>query len=202
MPLLSPLTLPLIFALTSLTFTLTLHPDLLYSIQRQLGPKIGGAPTVPSLKPFRLSTIFRSPRSGRPSFLLIKYKNPPFNFITQCRPRHLQVSPSENRPRNQDELQAFVDTLTKQGRVNESILSRIHDAPTAELETTVLKPCAESLSEQATTVKSLAEATSKYPFYKWNNTWNRDVLMWLATYRCTRGSRVETSSHWKKSDKG
>ena len=32
-PLLKPLTLPLTFALTSLTFTLTLHPELLHRVQ-------------------------------------------------------------------------------------------------------------------------------------------------------------------------
>ena len=74
-----------------------------------------------------------------------------------------------------DELRAFVDTLSKQGRVTQSILSRVHNTPTTELENTVLQPCADSLNEQASTVKSLGEAASKYPFYKWNNIWNKDV---------------------------
>ena len=74
-----------------------------------------------------------------------------------------------------DELKNFVDTLSKQGRVTQSILSRVHNTPTAELETSVLSPCADSLGEQAATVKNLAEAASKYPFYKWNNIWQRDI---------------------------
>ncbi|KAJ9613945.1 Translin-1 [Cladophialophora chaetospira] len=74
-----------------------------------------------------------------------------------------------------DELRNFVDMLSKQGRVTQSILSRVHNTPTEELEASVLVPCADSLSEQATTVKSLAEAASKYPFYKWNNIWQRDI---------------------------
>ena len=74
-----------------------------------------------------------------------------------------------------DELRNFVDTLSKQGRITQSILSRVHNTATSELETSVLTPCADSLSEQAATVKSLAEAASKYPFYKWNNIWQRDI---------------------------
>jgi hypothetical protein len=74
-----------------------------------------------------------------------------------------------------DELRGFVETLSKQGRVTQSILSRVHNTPAAELEVAVLTPCADSLSEQAATVKTLAEAASKYPFYKWNNIWQRDI---------------------------
>ncbi|OCT48440.1 Translin-1 [Cladophialophora carrionii] len=74
-----------------------------------------------------------------------------------------------------DELRAIVDTLSKQGRVTQSILSRVHNTPTAELETAVLVPCADSLAAQAATVKTLADAASKYPFYKWNNIWQRDM---------------------------
>jgi len=53
-----------------------------------------------------------------------------------------------------DELRNFVDTLSKQGRVTQSILSRVHNTPTAELESSVLAPCADSLREQAATVKN------------------------------------------------
>ncbi|OQV10772.1 hypothetical protein CLAIMM_14715 [Cladophialophora immunda] len=74
-----------------------------------------------------------------------------------------------------DSLQNIVETLSKQGRerdaVNppsQSILSRIHNTPTANLEASVLAPYFESLKEQAVTVKDLAYVASKYPFYKWN----------------------------------
>jgi len=74
-----------------------------------------------------------------------------------------------------DELRNIVETLSKQGRVTQSILSRIHNTPTADLEKSVLAPCSESLREQAGTVKDLAQAASKYPFYKWNSIWQREV---------------------------
>lgn len=74
-----------------------------------------------------------------------------------------------------DELKNIVEVLSKQGRVTQSILSRVHNTPTSDLEASVLAPCADSLNEQATTVKSLAETASKYPFYKWNNIWQRDI---------------------------
>ena len=74
-----------------------------------------------------------------------------------------------------DELKNFVETLSKQGRVAQSILSRIYNTPTADLQSTVLTPCAEQLNEQAATVKSLAEAASKYPFYKFNQMWRNEI---------------------------
>lgn len=74
-----------------------------------------------------------------------------------------------------DELKAFVDTLTKQGRLTQSILSRIHNTPTSELERSVLNPAYDALAQQASTVKDLAQSASKYPFYKWNNLWRNDV---------------------------
>ncbi|KAK4934592.1 Translin-1 [Elasticomyces elasticus] len=74
-----------------------------------------------------------------------------------------------------DELKTFVETLSKQGRLTQSILSRIHNTPTAELEAAVLDPCNDSLSQQAATVKELAQSASKFPFYKWNNIWQRDI---------------------------
>ena len=74
-----------------------------------------------------------------------------------------------------DELKNFVETLSKQGRVTQSILSRVHNTPTTDLETSVLTPCAEQLKEQFATVKSLADAASKYPFYKFNGIWRSDI---------------------------
>lgn len=74
-----------------------------------------------------------------------------------------------------DELKAFVETLQKQGRLTQSILSRIHNTPTPELESAVLNPASEALEQQAHTVKQLSEAASKYPFYRWNSIWQRDI---------------------------
>ncbi|OAL30617.1 hypothetical protein AYO20_08704 [Fonsecaea nubica] len=74
-----------------------------------------------------------------------------------------------------DELKSIVEALSKQGRVTQSILSRIHNTPTEDLAESVLAPCSESLKEQAATVKDLAQAASKYPFYKWNSIWQREI---------------------------
>jgi len=74
-----------------------------------------------------------------------------------------------------DELRSIVDALSKQGRLTQSILSRIHNTETSELEPAVLTPCSQALAEQAGTVKTLAETASKYPFYKWNAVWQRDI---------------------------
>jgi predicted translin family RNA/ssDNA-binding protein len=74
-----------------------------------------------------------------------------------------------------DELRNIVDNLSKQSRLTQSILSRIHNTPTASLQVAVLEPAVASINEQATTVKSLSEVASKYPFYKWNSIWQREI---------------------------
>lgn len=74
-----------------------------------------------------------------------------------------------------DELKTHVDALSKQGRLTQSILSRVHNTPTDALEANVLAPCYDALSEQIKTVKELASSASKYPFYKWNSIWQRDI---------------------------
>jgi hypothetical protein len=74
-----------------------------------------------------------------------------------------------------EELRAIDDNLAKQGRVTQSILSRVHNTPSSELEDTILTPCVDSLRQQITTVQTLAQTAGKYPFYKWNNMWQRDV---------------------------
>ncbi|KAK5304837.1 Translin-1 [Exophiala xenobiotica] len=74
-----------------------------------------------------------------------------------------------------DELKTYVETLSKQGRLTSSILSRIHNTPSAELERAVLNPAYDALTQQAGTVKDLAQSASRYPFYKWNTIWQRDI---------------------------
>lgn len=74
-----------------------------------------------------------------------------------------------------DELKNIVDTLSKQGRLTQSILARIHNVPSGLLVAEVLTPAAQALAEQKLTVSTLQEAASKYPFYKYNNIWQRDI---------------------------
>lgn len=80
-----------------------------------------------------------------------------------------------------EQLKSIVDTLSKLGRITQSILSRIHNVPTSQLAEVVLKPAAESLAAQEQTVRNLAEAASKYPYYKWNGVWQRDVQNLLSS---------------------
>ncbi|KEF57483.1 uncharacterized protein A1O9_05400 [Exophiala aquamarina CBS 119918] len=74
-----------------------------------------------------------------------------------------------------DELKAHVENLQKQSRLTQSILSRIHNTSSSDLDDRILKPAADALSEQAATVKNLGQSASKYPFYKWNSIWQRDI---------------------------
>lgn len=89
-----------------------------------------------------------------------------------------------------DELKEIVDTLSKQGRLTSSILSRIHNVPSSSLPTEVLDPCANALEQQRQTISKLAEAGSKYPFYKYNNVWQREVQNVINSYQLW---------HWLKS---
>lgn len=74
-----------------------------------------------------------------------------------------------------EELRAIVETLTKQGRVTQSVLAKVHNTPTSDLQSVVLEPCGNAIADQCATIRKLSEAASKYPFYKWNNIWQRDV---------------------------
>lgn len=74
-----------------------------------------------------------------------------------------------------ESLKTIVEALSKQGRLTQSILARIHNCPTPELQQHVLTPAAQAVQEQVTTVKRLSEVASQYPFYKWNGMWLRDV---------------------------
>jgi hypothetical protein len=56
---LKPLTLPITFALTSLTFTLTLHPELLHRVQRQQEDlKLAACQPFPLLRLFGFRSLF------------------------------------------------------------------------------------------------------------------------------------------------
>lgn len=65
--------------------------------------------------------------------------------------------------------------LTNLGRVTQSILSRIHNTPTRNLQTAVLDQAAPAIQAQRSTVLTLSATASRYPFYKWNNLWQRDI---------------------------
>lgn len=74
-----------------------------------------------------------------------------------------------------DELKQIVEALSKQGRVTQSILSRIHNVPPQLLTQEVLQPATRAIEEQKNSVITLNNAASKYPFYKYNGMWQRDI---------------------------
>ncbi|KAF7845774.1 hypothetical protein BT93_L0690 [Corymbia citriodora subsp. variegata] len=81
----------------------------------------------------------------------------------------------DEETKTREELKDIVEILTKQGRLTQSLLARIHNCPTAQLQAQVLQPTAQSIQEQVITVTRLGQTASKYPFYKWNGIWQRDV---------------------------
>lgn len=74
-----------------------------------------------------------------------------------------------------DELKQIVEALSKQGRVTQSVLSRIHNVPIQSLDQEVLQPAVRAIEEQKNSVVALNAAASKYPFYKYNGMWQRDI---------------------------
>ncbi|RMD44576.1 hypothetical protein DV735_g478, partial [Chaetothyriales sp. CBS 134920] len=80
-----------------------------------------------------------------------------------------------------DSLKTIVDTLSKQSRLVTSILSRVHNTPTSELAAQVLTPSLQALNEQTATILTLSEEASKYPFYKYNGIWQRDIQTVLSS---------------------
>jgi predicted translin family RNA/ssDNA-binding protein len=80
-----------------------------------------------------------------------------------------------------DSLRSLIDTLSKQSRLITSILSRMHNTPTASLSTAVLQPCLEPLAQQTTTIRALAAEAGKYPFYKYNGLWAREIQGFISS---------------------
>lgn len=74
-----------------------------------------------------------------------------------------------------EELKAIVEGLAKQGRLTQSILSRIHNVHSTSIPSEVLAPSKSAIAQQAETIQALSTAASKYPFYKWNQLWQKDV---------------------------
>lgn len=85
-----------------------------------------------------------------------------------------------------DQLKTLVDNLSKQGRLTQSILSRIHNVPSSAIATEVLTPSSQAISQQVATVQTLAAEASKYPFYKWNQLWQRDVQNLISSVQLHR----------------
>ena len=80
-----------------------------------------------------------------------------------------------------DNLRTQIDNLSKQSRLVTSILSRIHNTPTPSLGTQVLDPCSQALQEQIITIQSLSTTASQYPYYKYNQLWQREIQTFLTS---------------------
>jgi len=88
-----------------------------------------------------------------------------------------------------DQIKSILQTLERQGRITQSLLSRAHSTPAAHckllpllfptnLKITVqevIKSAEDAIKEEILSVGKLAETTSSSPYYKYNNLWTRDV---------------------------
>ncbi|KAH7407508.1 putative Translin-1 [Cadophora sp. MPI-SDFR-AT-0126] len=73
-----------------------------------------------------------------------------------------------------DQIRAITQTLERQGRNAQSVLSRAHSTPAANLGP-VLVAAEASIKEEAESISKLAEISSSSPYYKYNGLWTRDV---------------------------
>lgn len=73
-----------------------------------------------------------------------------------------------------DQIRAVLQSLERQGRAAQSVLSRAHSTPTAHLQN-ILQAAEEVIVEEIASIGKLAEITSKSPYYKYNGMWTRDV---------------------------
>jgi len=73
-----------------------------------------------------------------------------------------------------EQIRAIVQTLERQGRGAQSILSRAHSTPAAHLKP-VLDAAEGAIKEEVASIKSLSDVASSSPYYKYNGLWTRDV---------------------------
>jgi len=73
-----------------------------------------------------------------------------------------------------DLIRAILQTLERQDRTTQSILSRAHSTPAAHL-ASVISSAEKAIIDEIASVKTLAEIASKSPYYKYNGIWTRDV---------------------------
>ncbi|ESZ92273.1 putative Translin-1 [Sclerotinia borealis F-4128] len=73
-----------------------------------------------------------------------------------------------------DQIKAILQTLERQCRNAQSVLSRAHSTPAAHLQP-VLESAERAIKEEAESIQKLASVASNYPYYKYNGSWTRDV---------------------------
>ncbi|KAF4637759.1 hypothetical protein G7Y89_g331 [Cudoniella acicularis] len=70
-----------------------------------------------------------------------------------------------------DQIRAILQTLERQGRNAQSILSRAHSTPAAHL----IVSAESAIKDEIESIGKLASIASNSPYYKYNNLWTRDV---------------------------
>ncbi|THX82595.1 Translin [Aureobasidium pullulans] len=73
-----------------------------------------------------------------------------------------------------DSIREIVQTLEKQDRSTQAILSRAHSSSNSELPA-VVSSAQESINNEVESIAKLSDAASKYPYYKYNGMWTRHV---------------------------
>ncbi|EKD21363.1 uncharacterized protein L3040_000602 [Drepanopeziza brunnea f. sp. 'multigermtubi'] len=73
-----------------------------------------------------------------------------------------------------EQIKSITQTLERQGRSAQSILSRAHSTPAANLQP-VLEAAETSIKDEIDSISKLAAATASSPYYKYNGLWTRDV---------------------------
>jgi len=73
-----------------------------------------------------------------------------------------------------EQIRAVLQTLERQERVAQSILSQAHSTPEKHLQP-VIQNAETAIKEEIESIERLAGVASAYPYYKYNGMWSRDV---------------------------
>ncbi|KFX92264.1 hypothetical protein O988_00885 [Pseudogymnoascus sp. VKM F-3808] len=73
-----------------------------------------------------------------------------------------------------EQIKTILQKLERQGRSAHSILSRAHSTPTAQLQP-VIEAAEAAIRSEVESVGQLSEVASKFPYYKYNAMWTKDV---------------------------
>ncbi|KAN0112730.1 Translin [Hyaloscypha variabilis] len=86
---------------------------------------------------------------------------------------HLQTKIDEDAE-VRDQIRAITQTLERQGRKTQSILSGAHSTPVAQLNP-VIEVAEAVIKDEIESITKLAAVASNSPYYKYNGLWSRDV---------------------------
>jgi len=73
-----------------------------------------------------------------------------------------------------EQLKAILQTLERQGRNAQSVLSRAHSTPAADLQP-VIVAAEKAIAEEVESIRKLSTIASNAPYYKYNSMWTREV---------------------------